>query len=182
MSDGETNGQGAGGYIWAALIICACICMAFFAGAMWQRTHEKVQPFKIALAASEGARDTEQKQAVTTQVAVKKTAEAAARIHHETQKVISYVPYVITPDVVRHFPLSNGFVRVVDASITGDVSSLAASPGEPDDAASPVAANRAALTLTQNFGTCRESLDREIQWQTFAINAGLAPKPKPGAE
>jgi hypothetical protein len=92
------------------------------------------------------------------------------------------VPYVITPAVVRHFPLSNGFVRTVDAAITGEADSLAASPGEPDDAASTVAPDAGATILAQDFGICREAIDRNEQWQAWAVAAGLAPKPEPGGE
>ena len=62
---------------------------------------------------------------------------------------------------------------VIDARL-GDAGQLFHSTFDAPDAGATV--------LAQNFGICREAIDRNAQWQAWAVAAGLAPKPEPGAE
>jgi len=169
--------------IGVGLLIAACLWgSGFFAGTRWEHGKHEVKALSATVAQSEAARATEQKQAAATQTASQKTTAAAVAIHKQTDEVIRYVPYVIPADSVRRYPLSDGFVRVVDAAITGETDRLASSPGRVDDGPSAVTPDAGATILAQNFGICREAIDRNKQWQAWAVEAGLSPNPEQEVE
>lgn len=122
--------------------------------------HPKEQALKADLKAEQHARAVETAGAkVSADIGVKAEAQAV-QIRTVTKEVVRYVPQILTPDVDRQYPLPNGFVSLHDAAITGDLSTLGGTPGEPDDAPSDVAASEAAIVIAANYGACSENAAR----------------------
>ena len=118
---------------------------------------------------------------ITAQAEANVTA-ALAHTHTITRTIIKEVPLVITPAIDRGYPLSVGFVRVLDASALGrDVSAVPGTAGLADDATSPVKSSLAATIIAGNNGEHRScivqvtGLQDWITAQRATFNKGTTP-------
>lgn len=128
------------------------------------------------LRATQAVVRTVQRQAAASQAIAVGDQRAQDKVRTVTRRLIEKVPVYVTPQTDRAFPLPWGFVRVHDAAIRGDdLSAAAESPREPDDAASDVAASRAATVIAANYGDCRADRQRLADLQAWAKSMGLAP-------
>lgn len=84
------------------------------------------------------------------------------------QTIVKEVPTYVTPAMDRSFPLSVGFVRVLDAGALGlDVAAVPGPAGLADDTASPIAPSDAAKTLVGNDEICRQTQQMVLGWQSW---------------
>ncbi len=158
----------------AALIVGLSVGALLTVGFMPR--HAELKAAKAEVKAVTSVLAGEHKTGDAVQAIAVKGANGAAQIRVQTNEVIRLVPQFVTPDVVAGYPLGDGFVRVVNASITGDADALAAAPAGPADTASAVAADDAAQTLVEDFGGCREAYRRDGEWRAYVGALGLIPK------
>jgi hypothetical protein len=134
----------------------------------WRNTAQALQAEQhvVAVVRRQGA--------VATAVAVKDRA-AEDRIGAATGTLIRDIPDHVTPASDLRFPLPVGLVRVHDAAALGlDLSAVPDPAGQPDDAASGVAASAAASVIAANYGDCRveaERLSNLQDWITAEMKA-----------
>lgn len=152
------------------------VVAGFFVGLVAACHHDGAKPLKAEVKAVQTARATEQSQASAVAAVAVKSQAQAVKIVTQTREVIRYVPELITPDVVEHYPLSDSFVRVVNASITGDTTPLAAGAGGPVDTASAVRTDDGAATLAGDFGECREAYRQRDEAVDYLRAVGALPK------
>jgi hypothetical protein len=127
------------------------------------------------LSATQAAVRAVQRQAAASQAIAVGDQRAQDQVRTVTRRLIEKVPVYVSPQTDRAFPLSWGFVRLHDAAVRGDDRSAAAEdPAEPDDAASDVAASRAAAVIAANYGGCRADRQRLSDLQAWAKRMGLA--------
>ena len=155
--------------------VASAVAIGFVCGCLWMHGHAATLAVKTENTAIKSVGKVEGKAADISLAVGQQTAGRVARIQTDTQEVIRYVPQIVTADVVQHYPLSNGFVRAVNAGITGDVQTLAEPAAEPDDAASKVDPADGAAVLAQDFGTCRQAIAGYEGWNEFARREGLIP-------
>lgn len=107
--------------------------------------------------------------------------ETQVQIRTVTQTIIKEVPIYVPAEVDARFVLPAGLVRVHDAAASGDP--LPQPPGGSDDAAwhseaSPVAPSELAVTVAENYGTCRADQARLADLQDWVRRqAALASEP-----
>lgn len=102
-------------------------------------------------------------------------AVAQKAIKAFTAASIERIPVYVTPAIDRTWPLSRGFVRVLDAAALGvDVSAVPLAAGEADDQASPVAPSVAAAVLVANDGECHATAQRLIDLQDWVTDEAVA--------
>lgn len=91
---------------------------------------------------------------------------AQVQIRTVTRTIIKEVPTYVTAAADHDFPLSVGFVRVLDAGALGvDVSRVPGPAGKPDDSASPIAPSFVAAGAIDDFGICRANSERQAALQ-----------------
>jgi hypothetical protein len=118
---------------------------------------------------------TVQRQAAASQAIAVADQRAQDRIRTVTRTLIERIPTHVSQQADARFPVPWGFVRLHDAAAVGDdLSAATAGPGRPDDAASDVAASRAAAVVVVNYGACRADQARLAELQTWAKSMGLA--------
>jgi hypothetical protein len=127
------------------------------------------------LHAAQAAVRVTQRQAAASEAIAVRDQQAEDRVRTVTRRLIERVPVYVTPQTDRDFPLPWGFVRVHDAAIGGDdLSAAAPGAGQPDDAASDVAASEAAAVIAGNYGDCRVDRQRLADLQAWAKAMHLA--------
>ncbi len=141
--------------------------LGYVCGALGEQTKEAERVAKATVGAVQGARRVEgHSDAITAAVGAHAAAQAV-KIQTVTKEVIRYVPQILTPDIDHRYPLPVGFVRVHDAGVAGDLSTLSKPAGEPDDAPSDVTASEAAVVIAANYGSCAETSGRLIALQDW---------------
>jgi hypothetical protein len=125
------------------------------------------------------ARTIEHHQGAVAQAVGQQVAAANTQTQKATNEAVRYVPRLVPMPSDLRYQLSNGWVRVVDASISGDVSGLAKPAAEPDDDPSQVDPASAATTLIQDFGICHQAITGYEGWNKWANDNGMVP-PKGG--
>lgn len=108
---------------------------------------------KTELKAGQSAIAFDRKADAITQTVGARTAQQTAQIQYRTREVIRYVPQIITPEIVDHYPLPDGFVRVHDAAVRSETP---AASGESDGAPSGIGADQALGVIVGNVGQCYE--------------------------
>jgi hypothetical protein len=95
------------------------------------------------------------------------------RVVHDTITTIrKEIPRHVTPEVDRAFPLSVGFVRVLDAAAAGVP--IAEDSQRLDAQASTVAPSDAASVVAGNYGSCLENAATLEAVQAWAVDHGFA--------
>ena len=151
-------------YALEALASLAIGAVLFSCGVVWgtiTEQHKEIsRQAKADVTALQHVAGIEHKVAAVTQDAGVHQAAQAVKIRTVTQEVIRYVPQLLPADTDQHFPLSDHFVRIIDASITGDTSGISGLAPGVDDSVSPVKAPGAAIILAQDLGECNEAISR----------------------
>lgn len=105
--------------------------------------------------------------AITTDVGAKAETRSV-EIRWRTRTTIKEVPVYVTAETDRRFAVPVGLVRLHDAAAAGvDPATLPDPAGRPDDAPSGVAASTFGATVVDNYGTCREQLEKFAQLQSW---------------
>lgn len=100
------------------------------------------------------------KQSAVTVQAQKNEVAAQVQIRTVYRTIHDEVPVYVTPQTDRAFPLSVGFVRLLDAGALGlDVSGVSGPPGLADDAPSPDAPSVVAANQLDNDRICRSNAE-----------------------
>ena len=134
--------------------------LGYMCGALGEQNKQAERAATATLAAVQAARVVEGHGDAITAAVGAHAATQAVKIQTVTKEVIIHVPQIITPEVDSRYPLPNGFVRLHDAGVAGDLSTLSQPASEPDDAPSDVAASEAAVIIAANYGSCAETSGR----------------------
>lgn len=114
-----------------------------------------------------------------TQKAAPVEAAAQAKIQFIYKTIHDEVPTYVTPQIDRTYPLSNQFVRVLDAGALGlDLSKISLPAGQSDDSTSPVTSSIVASNQIDDDKICYETSERlsGLQaWIRAEAQASLAP-------
>ena len=131
----------------------ACLIGGLCCGVLVMWAAGQGRQAKADLKAARSAIAFEQKASAITQTVSAETAQQTAQIQYRTREVIRYVPQILTPEIVDHYPLPDGFVRVHDAAVAEEIPVAA---GQSDGAASEVGADQAIGVIVGNVGQCYE--------------------------
>lgn len=151
-----------------AVLVAGALAFGGYQVRTWQDQGAALKADNKVIVAQGKTASVEHKQAAVTQQIGQQTAAKTQQVRVVTQKVIEYVPQLITPATDHSFPLSDHFVRTLDAAITGDVSGLPVAAAGVDDTASAVAPSAAAPILVDDLGECNEAIDRANAWIEWA--------------
>lgn len=154
------------------VVIIAAICLSGVSGlAGWKlrdadyQSHLKADA-RAALTASEGARKIEGKNEATATDVGRQVEEAKTEIQYVSRTIIQKVPEYVTSDADARCVVPLGFVRLHDASATGNPPAPAA-PGEPNDADSGLALSQVVPVIADNYAYTRTLEAQVIGWQTW---------------
>lgn len=158
----------AGPYIVGGVAGVLALAISAAAVQTWRIERLTAAPAKAALKTAETVIARTADADAATQAAGEASERARAEIRYVTRTVVEKVPVYVTAETDRRYPLPWGFVRLHDAAALGlDPAAVPNPAGQPDDAASSVAASVAAAIVAGNYGQCREDQQRLSDLQAW---------------
>lgn len=158
---------------WKGYAMAAAVAFAGgFGSSWWLRDQMAASDRLVAAQAAAKERDkiaarVKTADAITADVGAKAETRAV-EIRWRTRATIKEVPVYVTAETDRRFAVPVGLVRLHDAAAAGvDPATLPDPAGRPDDAPSGVAASAFGATVVDNYGTCREQLEKFAQLQSW---------------
>lgn len=122
------------------------------------------------------ARGITQRQAAASAAIGAQHDQTIAAIRWRTKEIIRHVPIYVSAESDDRYPVPWGVVRLHDAAALGvDPATLPNPAGEPDDAASSVAASDLARAVARNYGdVCRADAAQLADLQAWVRAMGEA--------
>lgn len=165
---------------WKGYALAAVVAFGGGFGSCWRlrdqmAAHDRLRAAERVLKdQAHTAKRVEKADAITADVGAK--AEAGlVEIRWRTRTILKEIPIYVTPEADRRFAVPNGLVRLHDAAALGvDPAALPNPTGEPDDAASEVAASAFGSAVADNYGTCNEVIEKYGQLQSWVRQQSAA--------
>lgn len=147
----------------------------------WRIDRLKAAPVKAENRALRGVRRVERAQAEAGSAVEAATERVRVEYRDRYVTQILEIPDHVTPETDRRYPLSVGFVRVLDAAAAGaDLSATPGPAGLADDAASDVAPSHAAGVIVGNYAGCTDDRAKLLGLQAWVLQTQAAAAATPG--
>lgn len=141
---------------------------AFWVGDSSGYARRDAQAVKAELRIERDGRAADQRAVKASNEIAQALAARTATVREIHRTIEREIPRVITPEADARFPLSVGFVRLLDAAAAAvPVADVHDPAGRPDDAASAVAASDAAHTIAFNYEAANDCAARLTGWQDW---------------